>query len=64
MDYVSAGAEASTWRIVAQAAVYHPTDATSVSAEMYACWQAVQALNQFLLHGVLQFNADGTVMQT
>ena len=60
----AAGAQASTWRIVAHAAVYHPTGATSVSAEMYACWQAVQALNQFLLHGVLQFNADGTVMQT
>jgi hypothetical protein len=62
----AAGPNASTWHVVANAAVSHPIGATSVSPEMFACWQAVQALTsrQFLLHGEIQFNADGAVLQT
>jgi ribonuclease HI len=49
-----------TWQVVAEAAVYHAAGATSVSAEMYACFQSVRALKA-LLHNRLIINTDGTV---
>ena len=49
------------WQIIAEAATYHQQDATSVSAEMIACWQALRALEQYVLHRTIQFDADGSV---
>ena len=48
-------------QIIAEAATYHKQDATSVSAEMIACWQALRALEQYVLHRSIQFDADGSV---
>jgi hypothetical protein len=53
----------TSWQTVAEGSLFH-SFASSVSAELIACSQAVDALMQMHLNGRVEFDADGRVLNS